>query len=46
MNAEENGLSIEERLGLVLTEDQTRHIMGAEPIPSLDIQMDEIQNEL
>ena len=46
MNAEEDGLSVNQRLDLVITDKTVDKMMGPEPIPSLDIQMDEIQNEL
>ena len=46
MNAEEESLSLEQREGLVLSEAQVQDLMGPEPVPSLDIEMDEIQNEL
>jgi hypothetical protein len=42
MNAEEENLSINERLDLIISTKTVRHYMGSEPIPSLDIQMDEI----
>ena len=46
MNAEEEGLSVNERLDLIISDKTVDKMMGPEPIPSLDIQMDEIQNEL
>ena len=46
MNAEEESLSLEQREALVLSEGQVQDLMGPEPVPSLDIEMDEIQNEL
>jgi hypothetical protein len=46
MNAEEEALSINQRLNLVMSDRTVEKIMGPEPVPSLDIQMDEIQNEL
>jgi hypothetical protein len=46
MNAEEESLSIEQREELILSENTVQDLMGPEPVPSLDIEMDEIQNEL
>ena len=46
MNAEEEGLSVNQRLDLVSCHRTVEKTMGPEPIPSLDIEMDEIQNEL
>ena len=46
MNAEEEGLSVNQRLDLQIAERTVERMMGPEPIPSLDIEMDEIQNEL
>jgi hypothetical protein len=46
MNAEEEGLSTNQRMNLILADRTVEKIMGPEPVPSLDIQMDEIQNEL
>lgn len=46
MNAEEEGLSVNQRLDLTIAERTVEKIMGPEPVPSLDIEMDEIQNEL
>ena len=46
MNAEEEGLNIEQRMGLIMTDPHVDQVLGPDPIPSLDIQMDEIQNEL
>lgn len=42
MNAEEESLSLEQREGLILSETQVQMLMGPEPIPTLDIEMDEI----
>ena len=42
MNAEEENLSVNTRLDLVCTDRTVERMMGPEPIPSLDIQMDEI----
>ena len=46
MNAEEEGLSVNQRLDLQIAERTVERMMGPEPIPSLDIEMDEIQTEL
>ena len=46
MNAEEEGLGVNERLDLIISDKTVDKMMGGEPIPSLDIEMDEIQNEL
>jgi hypothetical protein len=46
MNAEEEGLSVNERLDLVIQDTTVNRMMGPEPIPSLGIEMSEIQNEL
>ena len=46
MNAEEESLTINQRLDLETTHRSVQRMMGPEPVPSLDIQMDEIQNEL
>ena len=46
MNAEEEDLNVNQRLDLILPDKTVEKIMGAEPVPSLDIEMDEIQNEL
>lgn len=46
MNAEEEGLSVNQRLDLTIAERTVEKMMGPEPVPSLDIEMDEIQNEL
>lgn len=42
MNAEEEGLNINQRMDLNLAERTVEKMMGPEPIPSLDIEMDEI----
>jgi len=42
MNAEEEGLSVNQRLDLIISDKTVEKMMGPEPIPSLDIQMDEI----
>jgi len=42
MNAEEETLTINQRLDLVASQPTVSKLMGPEPIPSLDIQMDEI----
>ena len=46
MNAEEKELSINQRLDLQISDKTVEKVMGPEPVPSLDIQFDEIQNEL
>ncbi len=46
MNAEEEDLTVNERLDLVVQDNTVNKLMGPEPIPALDIAMDEIQNEL
>ena len=46
MNAEEEDLTVNERLDLVIQEETVNKLMGPEPIPALDIAMEEIQNEL
>lgn len=46
MNAEEEGLSVNQRMDLTIAERTVERMMGPEPVPSLDIEMDEIQNEL
>jgi hypothetical protein len=46
MNAEEEELSINQRLDLQISDKTVEKVMGPEPVPSLDIQFDEIQNEL
>ena len=46
MNAEEEDLTVNERLDLVVQDSTVNKLMGPEPIPALDIAMDEIQNEL
>lgn len=42
MNAEEEGLSVNERLDLVIQENTVNKMMGPEPVPSLGIEMGEI----
>jgi len=46
MSAEEENLTLEQRQALLLSETEVQKLMGPEPIPTLDIEMDEIQNEL
>ena len=46
MNAEEEGLSINQRIDLIQTNASVERILGNDPVPSLDVQIDEIQNEL
>jgi len=42
MNAEEENLSVNSRLDLIISDKSVEKMMGPEPIPSLDIEMDEI----
>lgn len=42
MNAEEDGLSVNERLDLVINDNTVNKMMGPEPVPSLGIEMSEI----
>jgi len=42
MNAEEEDLSLNQRLDLILADKTVEKFMGPEPVPSLDIEMDEI----
>jgi len=42
MNAEEENLTVNQRISLVVGDKTVEKIMGPEPVPSLDIQMDEI----
>ena len=46
MNCEEDGLSINQRLDLVSADKTVEKYMGPEPVPTLDIEMEAIQNEL
>lgn len=46
MNAEEEGLTDEQRIDLVISDKTCDKLLGPEPIPSLDIDMDEIKNDL
>ena len=46
MNAEEENLSLNQSIDLIISDSTVVKMMGPEPIPSLDIQMDEIKNEL
>ena len=46
MNCEEDGLSINQRLDLISADKTVEKFMGPEPVPSLDIEMEAIQNEL
>ena len=46
MNAEEDELTVNQRLDLFISDKTVEKVMGPEPVPSLDIQMDDIQNEL
>jgi hypothetical protein len=42
MNAEEDNLSVNARLDLIISDKAVEKMMGPEPIPTLDIEMDEI----
>ena len=42
MNCDDQGLSINQRLDLIASERAVERLMGAEPIPSLDIDKSEI----
>ena len=42
MNAEEDGLSVNQRLDLILADRTVEKLMGHEPVPSLDIEYDAI----
>jgi hypothetical protein len=42
MNAEEEDLSLNQRLDLIVADKTVEKVMGPEPVPSLDIEMDEI----
>ena len=42
MNAEEEDLSNNQRLDLIISDKTVEKVMGPEPVPSLDIEMDEI----
>jgi hypothetical protein len=44
MNAEEEELSVNQRLDLFISDKSAQKVMGPEPVPSLDIEFDEIQN--
>ena len=46
MNCEEDGLSINQRMDLIAADHTCEKFMGPEPIPSLDIEYEAIQNEL
>ena len=46
MGADEVGLNMQMRYDLVLPDRTVDKIMGPDPIPSIDIEYDEIQNEL
>jgi hypothetical protein len=37
MNAEEDGLTVNQRLDLIISDNTVEKIMGPEPVPSLDI---------
>lgn len=42
MNAEEDGLSVNQRLDLILADRTVEKLMGPEPVPNLDIEYDAI----
>ena len=42
MNADEENLTTNARFDLIASDKTVERLMGPEPIPSLDIQMDEI----
>jgi hypothetical protein len=42
MNAEEDGLSVNQRLDLISADRTVEKMMGPEPIPSLDIEVEAI----
>jgi hypothetical protein len=42
MNAEEEELSVNQRLDLIIADKTVEKVMGPEPVPSLDIQYEEI----
>ena len=42
MNAEEENLTVNARMDLIISDKTVERLMGPEPIPSLDIEMDEI----
>jgi hypothetical protein len=42
MNAEEEELSVNQRLDMIISDKTVEKVMGPEPVPSLDVQMDEI----
>jgi len=44
--AEEEGLNIHQRYDLVIPEKTVDRIMGPEPVPTIEICAEEIQNEL
>lgn len=46
MIADEDGLNINQRFDLVIPSKTVDRIMGPEPIPQIDIERNEIQNEL
>ena len=46
MNQESDNLDVDQREDLVLCDKTVEVIMGPEPVPSLDIEMDAIQDKL
>ena len=46
MSADEQGLNMQMRYDLMLPDRTVDKIMGPDPIPAIDIEYDEIQNEL
>ena len=44
MNAEEEGLTDQERINLEIAKNTCTKLLGPEPLPSLDIEMPEIKN--
>lgn len=46
MGVNEEGMNMQMRYDLVLPDRTVDKIMGPDPIPSIDIEYDEIQNEL
>ena len=42
MNAEEENLTVNARMDLIISDKTVEKLMGPEPIPTLDIEMDEI----
>ncbi len=46
MNQEADELDIDQRQYLMITDKAVDEIMGPDPVPSLDIEMDEIKDKL